>query len=499
LLDIADSNGDYPLHLCVLENLLDMMVTLLREGADPLMVNTRGETPLTVAVDVQAEPEMIQILEQAEQEAREQAVELKAAELEAEAEVLLEQGDPQAAKDKWGAAAELYSQLEARDEEQACRDKIKSLSGSAASTPKSAVGAGSKADEAAVVEGGSMPSSFSKLKKRLLGSEPAPNPGRPAKILGKLPGGYVDDDDDDDAQHNAADRQVTQALEKLTRISEEKSREHSALSGAGHSLSQARPASGGSLQRGQAWGASSGSRRDVDPSSGKSGTWVGDVFYSDDDEEGDEDESPPRPPPPVARPGLSVPAARDDEEEEFEEVEVDTDQGEMLVQHVMAQAGLEVQGAQGKNTSSMKRGGLLRQLQGLGKAASPQPQQPPSPARVMTPGTAAQADSKRQASPLSQQHPSPTHAIGRSPSQVRAERTRAAARTQQKFAREWGGEWGAYRDSQYVSKMKVSQTVEALLKVLQAQQRLLVVADGIFADGKGAAEKLQALSTLPHL
>ncbi|EKX55284.1 hypothetical protein GUITHDRAFT_57654, partial [Guillardia theta CCMP2712] len=51
LLDIPDSNGDYPLHFAVLENLVDMVLTLLQEGADPLKVNTRGETPLSVAMD----------------------------------------------------------------------------------------------------------------------------------------------------------------------------------------------------------------------------------------------------------------------------------------------------------------------------------------------------------------------------------------------------------------------------------------------------------------
>jgi len=489
LLEIADSNGDYPLHLCVLENLLDMMVTLLREGADPLMVNTRGETPLTVAVDVQAEPEMVQILEQAEQEARAQSVELKAAELEAEAEVLLEQGDANAAKEKWRAAAELYAQIEARDEEQACRDKIKDLPASAASTPKSAGGggpaAGQGADDAAV------PSSFSKLKKRLLGSEPAHSAvGRvPPKALAALPGG-LDDEDELDSQQSAADMQVTQALEQLSRMSEDKDRDLT------------RPASGGSLQRGKVLGAAGQQRRDVD-ASGKSGTWVGDVFYSDD-EEGDEDDSPPPPPPPAAR-GFSaaaaVPEEEEEEEEEFEEeAEMEADHGELLVQHVMAQAGFEAQPsakgqATGSANSGMRRGGLLRQLQGLGQADN-SPKPAPAPASPAAPCAATPAEIKRQASPLSQ--PSPVPAIGRSPSQLRADRTRAAARTQQKFSREWGGEWGAYRDSEFVGKLNASQTVEALLKVLQSQKRLLVVADGLFAEGSSAVNKLQ-LGVTPHL
>lgn len=178
LLEIADSNGDFPLHLCVLENLLDMMVTLLREGADPLMVNTRGETPLTVAMDVQSEPEMIQILEQAEQEAEAQTVELKAAELEAEAETFLEDGDAKTAVDKWRAAAELYNQINATEEAHACLDKIKQLPSSVASTPastpkSSAAPAAAIDDEPSAVPAGG--SSFSKLKKRLLGNEPAAN------------------------------------------------------------------------------------------------------------------------------------------------------------------------------------------------------------------------------------------------------------------------------------------------------------------------------------
>jgi len=188
LLEIADSNGDYPLHLCVLENLLDMMVTLLREGADPLMVNTRGETPLTVAMDVQSEPEMIQILEQAEQEAEAQAVELKAAELEAEAETFLEDGDAKTAADKWRTAAELYTQINATEEAQACLDKIGQLSPSAASTPAATPKAAAAAPATAADDEPSLPSaggsSFSKLKKRLLGSEPASSTGG---VLSKKP------------------------------------------------------------------------------------------------------------------------------------------------------------------------------------------------------------------------------------------------------------------------------------------------------------------------
>eukprot|EP00961_Rhodomonas_salina_P071362 958526-Rhodomonas_salina.1 len=39
LLEIADSNGDFPLHFAVVEPLPDMVETLLLQGADPLMVN----------------------------------------------------------------------------------------------------------------------------------------------------------------------------------------------------------------------------------------------------------------------------------------------------------------------------------------------------------------------------------------------------------------------------------------------------------------------------
>ena len=225
LLEITDSNGDYPLHLCVLENLLDMMVTLLREGADPLMVNTRGETPLVVAMDIQAEPEMTQILEQAEQEAEAQRVELQATELEAEA--VLEHGDTKTARQKLLAAAELYRQISAQEEAEACQQKAKALPHSASSTPKSTkspklgvlAAAADRADEPAPVPS----TSFSKLKKRLLGSEPAAGTAAsrpPPAYLSALPGAH-EDDDDDDALSAASDKQVLHAVEKLAKKDED--------------------------------------------------------------------------------------------------------------------------------------------------------------------------------------------------------------------------------------------------------------------------------------
>ena len=227
LLEITDSNGDYPLHLCVLENLLDMMVTLLREGADPLMVNTRGETPLVVAMDIQAEPEMTQILEQAEQEAEAQRVELQATELEAEAEAVLEHGDTKTARQKLLAAAELYRQISAQEEAEACQQKAKALPHSASSTPKSTkspklgvlAAAADRADEPAPVPS----TSFSKLKKRLLGSEPAAGTAAsrpPPAYLSALPGAH-EDDDDDDALSAASDKQVLHAVEKLAKKDED--------------------------------------------------------------------------------------------------------------------------------------------------------------------------------------------------------------------------------------------------------------------------------------
>ena len=50
-----------------------------------------------------------------------------------------------------------------------------------------------------------------------------------------------------------------------------------------------------------------------------------------------------------------------------------------------------------------------------------------------------------------------------------------------------------------MGKLNASQTVEALLKVLQSQKRLLVVTDGLFAEGASAVDKLQALNATLHL
>ena len=385
LLEITDSNGDYPLHLCVLENLLDMMVTLLREGADPLMVNTRGETPLVVAMDIQAEPEMTQILEQAEQEAEAQRVELQATELEAEAEAVLEHGDAKTAKQKLLAAAELYRQISAQEEAEACMQKAKALPQSAASTPsstpksQSAPGKSLKLSSqtgaqttAVCAEEPPAPlsssTSFSKLKKRLLGSEPAAAAATraPPAYLSALPGMH-EDDDDDDALSAASDKQVLHAVERLAKRDEDSAKARLLASG------------GGSLIR----GALPASRKDVD-GNGRTGTWVGDVFYSDDEEDGDEvspsasprlklEISSPRSPPPPPQPygGLrGAPAGKhgkeeEEEEEEFEE-EVSQDAEEESfdknnqwpVQHVAGTGGGE-----GNGEGSMRKGGLLRQLQ----------------------------------------------------------------------------------------------------------------------------------------
>ena len=65
-----------------------------------------------------------------------------------------------------------------------------------------------------------------------------------------------------------------------------------------------------------------------------------------------------------------------------------------------------------------------------------------------------------------------------------------------------GGEWGPYRDTQSVAKLGLNQTIDALLKVLQAQHRLALVADKHLADGRGSVAKVQAvqaLSPAPHL
>lgn len=70
LLKIADSNGDFPLHFAVLEGLADMVETLLAEGADALLVNSRNETALTVAMDVQADEAIVKMLQGAEAAAK---------------------------------------------------------------------------------------------------------------------------------------------------------------------------------------------------------------------------------------------------------------------------------------------------------------------------------------------------------------------------------------------------------------------------------------------
>jgi hypothetical protein len=50
-----------------------------------------------------------------------------------------------------------------------------------------------------------------------------------------------------------------------------------------------------------------------------------------------------------------------------------------------------------------------------------------------------------------------------------------------------------------VAKLGLHQTIDALLKVLQAQHRLALVAEKHLADGKGSVAKAQALSLAPHL
>ena len=479
LLEITDSNGDYPLHLCVLENLLDMMVTLLREGADPLMVNTRNETPLTVAIDVQAEPEMLQILEQAEQEAEAQRIELKAAELEAEAETVLEHGDAKSAAEKWRAAADLYDQVDAADEAQVCRDKVAALPGSATSTPKAEQGK----TASGAIDDAPLPASattFSKLKKRLMGGPASVGgdarggllSGKKNSAAGSLGGVHASSKAstaDDDDQTWAADLQVMQAVQKLA--------SHQELADARASKQVPskdggqRAEAGGSLQRGVA----PATRKDVD-ASGKSGTWVGDVFYSDDDEEGDELDSSPHPPMPHPGSGF-VPADEELSDEDLSEVVEHDSQSHVLpVQHVGGKTGPGVgDGAETPTPSQLRRGGLLRQLQGLGKPPLAQERMPASP-------------------PKSSFLPS-----ARPPSLTKQDRLQAAEQVQQKWAQEWQGKWDAYRDVQRVQQMNLKQTLEALFKVVESQHQLLRVADEALLQTKSAATTLQALHAPHHL
>jgi hypothetical protein len=304
--------------------------------------------------------------------------------------------------------------------------------------------------------------------------------------------------------------QVMQAVQKLAQASE-KDKEQQARAQA--------QAQAGSLLRGT--GATKGpgaegrntalQGKGVDPSSGKSGTWVGDVFYTDDEEEGDEDEDvedivspglppsmqrndsrdelPPHPPMPQARlQGMGgAQAWRHEEEEEFEEEgEAVSDQGEMSVRHVASRvvgAGADV-AAQG----TMRRGGLLRQLQGLGKAGAgatrehkPTDEGPPAAASMSARDALSPKNTHSHVLPSQPPSNTPPGAsslsFGRSPSQLRQDRVRTVARTQQKYAREWGAEWGAYRDEEYVGKLSLSQTVDALSQILAAQRKLLAIGD----------------------
>jgi len=95
-------------------------------------------------------------------------------------------------------------------------------------------------------------------------------------------------DDDEDAESLASDLQVQQAVQKLAAAAAVKTAK------IGDHTDKARSTSGGLLQRGMGVGegGASGAPRNVD-ANGKSGTWVGDVFYSDDEEDGDENDSHP--------------------------------------------------------------------------------------------------------------------------------------------------------------------------------------------------------------
>ena len=160
LLAIADSNGDFPLHFAVLERLADMVEILLQEGADPLVTTSRGETPLMVAVDVQAEEEIVAQLQQAEREARARTAVLAASECEAEAEVLAERGEVERAVGKWREAEALYREAGDDDDAQSCDVRVQQALGGARSSPLRGAGGGApgegvaRAGELEVREGG---------------------------------------------------------------------------------------------------------------------------------------------------------------------------------------------------------------------------------------------------------------------------------------------------------------------------------------------------------
>ncbi len=77
--------------------------------------------------------------------------------------------------------------------------------------------------------------------------------------------------------------------------------------------------------------------------------------------------------------------------------------------------------------------------------------------------------------------------------QAREARQRARARTQQQFAKEWGGEWGQYRDEEAVRGLGLEATLAALARVLQSQRQLLLHSNTSFA---AAARALHAAQTI---
>ena len=103
------------------------METLLAEGADALLVNSRKETPLTVAIDVQADEAIVRMLQEAEEQAKAKgragnepdAVEV-ARKAEQDAVAAEERGDGAEAYERWVQAETMYRKAGLEDDAYAC-------------------------------------------------------------------------------------------------------------------------------------------------------------------------------------------------------------------------------------------------------------------------------------------------------------------------------------------------------------------------------------------
>lgn len=103
------------------------METLLAEGADALLVNSRKETPLTVAIDVQADEAIVRMLQEAEEQAKakgragnEPDVVEVARKAEQDAMAAEERGDGAEAYERWVQAETMYRKAGLEDDAYAC-------------------------------------------------------------------------------------------------------------------------------------------------------------------------------------------------------------------------------------------------------------------------------------------------------------------------------------------------------------------------------------------